>query len=268
MVELIVSLCALGLIVSVPMILWRPWRSYGKKLAVVSFLGVISAGFIGQHIEDSDARSYGWADASTRKEAAMNGIYDSGEWADFLHDRSVKRLQQLRAIGEGKLLPVMAETSSRSLRPQEQSVLLTIVDQARFSFVSAKTEMQEGATKPWRATALCNNLKSLSAQNWLGTISKLTTNGEGKGVVSVSIGDEIEIQTWNNAASDIFHETLIEPGTALYNRLLELEVGDDVLVTGQFLGDETDCLRETSITIRGSMMSPEFLFKFHDIQKL
>ncbi|MNF12751.1 hypothetical protein D3C80_2143530 [compost metagenome] len=61
--------------------------------------------------------------------------------------------------------------------------------------------------------------------------------------------------------------TLIDKGTPLYSALLTMSVGDAVTVSGGFLPSEEDGVKETSLTIRGSMSDPEFLFRFNDISK-
>jgi hypothetical protein len=46
---------------------------------------------------------------------------------------------------------------------------------------------------------------------------------------------------------------------------LNLQNGQTVRFSGQFFRDDTDCIRETSLTMSGSMREPEFLFRFSDI---
>jgi hypothetical protein len=65
-------------------------------------------------------------------------------------------------------------------------------------------------------------------------ISHLSTNNDGRGILTIKIADDIEIGTWNNAVSDKFHHTLIEPDSAVYPSDLELRKGMPVIFSGEF----------------------------------
>jgi len=97
----------------------------------------------------------------------------------------------------------------------------------------------------------------------------METNSEGKGIISVQLdGAEIRVETWNNAISDLTNNTLIEHGSLLYKTISELKLGDKVIFSGTFLSGEDDYIAEKSLTEFGSMTSPEFTFRFTDIEKL
>jgi hypothetical protein len=84
----------------------------------------------------------------------------------------------------------------------------------------------------------------------------------------VRISPDIEIKTWNNALSDIASNTLIEKGTPVFNRLFDLSNGQRVRFSGAFLPSDSDFIKETSMTIDGSMRNPEFLFKFKSVSPI
>lgn len=96
---------------------------------------------------------------------------------------------------------------------------------------------------------------------------RLETNSEGKAAITVRLEQDVDLQTWNNELSDAVHTTMIDKGTPLYAILMHMSVGEKVKVSGNFIRDEADGIFENSITIRGAMTAPEFLFRFTEISK-
>jgi hypothetical protein len=147
----------------------------------------------------------------------------------------------------------------------EQS-FLRIVEDSRDQYSKGANEMQQGATRPMRAKQLCGLLKSLSFSNWVGKVSVLTSNGDGKGVFGVEVGKDITLKTWNNSFSDVFDKTMIEPGTPLFGSASATHIGQSVKVSGTFFSSTTDCIEESSITLGGSMTGPDFMVRFSKVE--
>ena len=84
--------------------------------------------------------------------------------------------------------------------------------------------------------------------------------------MSIKISPNIHIKTWNNSLSDIMDNTLIEKNSPVYKSLFNLVAGQDVKFSGNFFISQEDYIKETSLTIDGSMNDPEFLFKFKEIK--
>ena len=143
-----------------------------------------------------------------------------------------------------------------------------IVESARSDHRAADTDFKKGATRPARAKALCQSKGGRDINDWIGRITTLTTNGDGKGVVEVRISDHLTLKTWNNSLSDIADKTLIEPGSRVFRQLDQLHRGDKVKFTGSFSSSQTDCFTESSVTLSGSMNDPEFIMRFRSIEKL
>ncbi|WP_316224977.1 MULTISPECIES: hypothetical protein [unclassified Bradyrhizobium] len=152
--------------------------------------------------------------------------------------------------------------------PADQDRFIKIVEEARGNYQAADTDFRKGATRPARGKALCQFKSNRDVSDWIGKVTTLTTNGDGKGVVEISISDHITIKTWNNSLSDISDATLIEPGSSVFNQLGELHRGDKVKFSGGLSRSDTDCFREGSMTLQGSMTDPEFIMRFRSIQKL
>ena len=142
-------------------------------------------------------------------------------------------------------------------------VLKSIVDAK-----GAQNDMQKGGILSSRNNEICKILPSLNVKNWIGTVKKVDSNSDGKGVLYVSIAKDVSVQTWNNALSDIFDKTLLEPNSAIFNKASNLKTGQKVQFDGNFFSDEEKCVQESSITLDGKLDEPEFVFKFHDINPL
>lgn len=156
-------------------------------------------------------------------------------------------------------------------RPDLQTQFISVVNSATATFSAAgRDEFAQGATRPARRQAICATAlgREPVVQDWVGQVSTRSTNNEGKGVLRISIGPDVAVKTWNNALSDIGDRTLIEPGSPAFNVMGTLRNGDWVRFSGRFFPDQTDCVREPSMTIRGTMTSPEFIFRFDDIRRI
>src|SRR5699024_7134990 len=106
--------------------------------------------------------------------------------------------------------------------PATQQALYAAVDQGRTDAESAETDLQRANVLNVRSETLCETVPDGAVQEWIGTVETVDANGEGKAVVVISIEDDIEVGTWNNAFSDISDNTLIEQGDPLYDAALEL----------------------------------------------
>jgi hypothetical protein len=47
---------------------------------------------------------------------------------------------------------------------------------------------------------------------------------------------------------------------------MQMRRGDQVRFSGDFIRNDTDCVKETSLTLAGSMTDPDFLFRFGDVE--
>lgn len=146
--------------------------------------------------------------------------------------------------------------------PSEQSEFVRIIENARAAYNAAQNDMAKGGIRSERKQAICNLLKSGYKENWIGSINELSSNSEGKGVLSVSIGEKITLETWNNALSDFSAQTLIDPHSELFKTVSKLQEGDEIVFSGHFFAGDNDCIEEQSFTLNGSLKTPSFTFQF------
>jgi len=149
--------------------------------------------------------------------------------------------------------------------PEAERLLVAAVEKGRAAYVAGANEMAQGAARPARAKEICAVLKDVRVTNWLGEVETLSSNSDGLGVLSIQIAKGISIKTWNNAISDTGDMTLIDPESAVFKQAVALRKGQSVRFGGQFFRNSTDCIREGSLTLKGSLTQPEFIFRFSDL---
>lgn len=155
--------------------------------------------------------------------------------------------------------------------PAAQQAMTEAVEQGRADAESAETDLQRANVLNVRSDALCSAIPDGAVQEWVGTVVTVDANGEGKAVVVVSIEEDIEIGTWNNALSDVSDNTLIEQGDPLYDAALALAPGDTVTFSGTLKsGTEgnDECYYASNMTEVMSIDSPDYIINFSDLQKV
>ena len=155
--------------------------------------------------------------------------------------------------------------------PAAQQAMSDAVEQGRLDAEDAESDLQRANVLNVRSETMCDSVPDGAVDQWVGTVVTVDANGEGKAVVVVSIEDDIEIGTWNNAFSDISDNTLIEQGTPLYDAALELVPGDTVRFSGTLKsgseGNDT-CYYTSNLTEVMSIESPDYIISFSDLQKV
>lgn len=154
-------------------------------------------------------------------------------------------------------------------QPSAQKRLIEIVESSRDQFSQAKNDLAKGATRPARAKAICAVIRpGQTVRDWVGKVHTLSSNGDGHGVLYVEIADDIRVGTVDNALGDIAYPSLIEGSSSLMQTASSLTKGQKIRFSGRFFQGDADCLAEASLTQRGSMQSPDFIFRFTAISPL
>ncbi len=148
---------------------------------------------------------------------------------------------------------------------------LSILAQASNAYTAGdKTEFQQGVIYRHREMDIARLFgASYEVHNWKGKVYKLSSNGDGDGILEVTIQDDfVWLTTWNNALSDTFDNTLVKPTSPVYNQLANLREGDDVVFSGRMVvGSSGDAIKSTDMSMDSKMKEPEFLFVFTDVHK-
>jgi hypothetical protein len=152
--------------------------------------------------------------------------------------------------------------------PTDQVRFIQVIDQARSQYKSGQTNFQKGAVRPSRAHLICAVLKSPRVEAWIGTIDKLSTIGDGDGVLTINIANKISVGTWNTANSDKAHNTIIKSKSSLYHDLLRMKKGDTVRIYGHLLRRDLDCYWEMNSTLDKSIEEPSWAIRFSRIDRV
>ena len=92
------------------------------------------------------------------------------------------------------------------------------------AYAEAQNDMAKGATRQQRAKAICAAIKSPMVRDWIGTVYKLSSNNEGKGVLGFdSCPTTLWVKTHNNAFSDTGDHTLIDPESPVFAKAVALK---------------------------------------------
>ncbi len=133
--------------------------------------------------------------------------------------------------------------------PMDERKFLSVVRAFQIRYRAAPNEFQKSALRRERAAALANIVPSFTVEGWTGRVSAMEITSDGKGILAVRLpgNDSTTVRTWNNGLSDIGSGTLIPQGSALYERVANLAVGDKVSFDGIFASGNLDFLRDARL---------------------
>ena len=157
----------------------------------------------------------------------------------------------------------VAKTPEEPL-PEAQKSFLALIDSASQQYTAAKTDLQRSEIVRSRDSQLCSST-GMSFNGWVGEVLEVGANGEGKAHISVKIASSVRLKTWNNAYSDRADNTLIPSGSDLFNRLVKLEKGKKVTISGTFIADNNPCIRTSNMTETFRAADPDFIVHFTDV---
>jgi hypothetical protein len=153
--------------------------------------------------------------------------------------------------------------------PALQKRFLAAVTSAQDKAEAADNDLQLGAALSTRNKAICSMVGRGAVRGWVGEVSTLDANGDGKGILEIKLADDVEVGTWNNFLSDAVDETLIEPGP-LFDKIIALEEGQRVRFSGELveeLGGDP-CINDSRMTLYGKVSDPFFIFRFSDVRPI
>jgi hypothetical protein len=127
-------------------------------------------------------------------------------------------------------------------------------------------ELRLAELRSARAEALRQAMGTTQISSWTATLTKPRTTGDGDAVVQVRLPCGATLKTWNNAMTDAGSGTLIAHDSPLYGTLAKLHEDQLVVIDGHLFQGARDGFTELSFTEPGSMLHPEFLFRFLNIR--
>lgn len=147
-----------------------------------------------------------------------------------------------------------------------QIKMSTLISDYQTKYDSADNDLQRGNLRLERDESICSAIGGSKVSGWSGVVEDFGATSEGYAYLTIAVGPDITLETWNNGFSDAFDNTLIERGTTLYDTLLSLKKGQVVTFSGTFVKGDGACLDTKNLTEFFAMYSPEFVFKFSSLK--
>jgi len=173
------------------------------------------------------------------------------------------------------LISSCSDSKKISPYPQDQEIFLKELT----NFSNQYRNNENGAFRTQLRMKRSNWLKSYfqankNLTNWTGWIKEINTSSVDNSIeIKLEFqGYYVTIQTTNNFISDNAspgQKTMIDFNSDFGKKIIGFNIGQKVRFSGNFFPDEyEDGITEMSITESGSMLDPEFLFFFSDINPI
>jgi len=167
-------------------------------------------------------------------------------------------------------LPPALATPLRQDPPADEGAFCTIIrdfaQQYQSLSATAGNESKLAELRWARAEALRQALGTTRVSSWTATLTRPRTTGDGSAVVEVRLPCGVTLKTWSNSNSDVGSDTLIAHGSPLFVEIGKLHEDQQVVIDGQLFQGAPDGFTELSLSEHGSMLNPEFLFRFANIR--
>ena len=171
----------------------------------------------------------------------------------------------------GAMMLVASIASSQNVQiPADQRQFVSIVTGFIDPYTTATNDLLKSRQRRGRKAALEEAFPNTGFSNWVGTLTRLGTTGDGDAYVGITLaGTNIIINTTNNGFSESLsrNKTLVKDGTAVFEQLIQLSEGDIVTISGNFFSGRQDHFSEGSLTERGSMVEPAYLIAVSSIKR-
>lgn len=249
----------------------RAW--YRKKRYVLPVATVLAIGFLGSLGDDDEPTTSAAPGAAATREPGPDPEQEaSADAAAQAEAEAAAAKAEADAVAAAEAQAAAAAeaaaaaAASYGAQPADQVAFLQAVQKAQHGVADAGNDLQVAALKAERDAAICALLPTRTVAGWTGKVTGIDANGEGKGIVSVDVAEDVEIGTWNNFLSDAGDETLIEASSPVFQSVLTLTEGQVVRFSGTFAeGSGDGCIREASLTLSGGLETPGFKFRFSEI---
>jgi hypothetical protein len=183
---------------------------------------------------------------------------------------SVAAVATVPSAAASTALPPALATPLRQDPPADEGAFCTIIrdfaQQYQSLSATAGNESKLAELRWARAEALRQALGTTRVSSWTATLTRPRTTGDGSAVVEVRLPCGVTLKTWSNSNSDVGSDTLIAHGSPLFVEIGKLHEDQQVVIDGQLFQGAPDGFTELSLSEHGSMLNPEFLFRFANIR--
>lgn len=154
---------------------------------------------------------------------------------------------------------------------QELPILPSTIGVKQLRFLAALEEARtagtvtdaaaQAAARTQRLASICQVIQEPAVTSWIARVKGMTSDADGRGLISVEIGNHVILTTATNPQTEAEAATLIPRKSTLYTEVSRFKTGDMVTITGEFVPGTDACVREVG-DLRTMLTEPAFLFKF------
>lgn len=202
--------------------------------------------------------------------AVVGSVTDNKDEISKKVDKASSDIKKTVSDGQADIKKTVEDTKDKVTKtpeeplPEAQKKFLALIDTASKQYTDAKTDLQRSEIVRSRDSQLCSST-GMAFNGWVGTVLDVGANGEGKAYLEVEVAPSVKLQTWNNAYSDRTDKTLIPSGSALFDRLVKLEKGKKVTISGTFIAADNPCIKTSNLTEAFRAADPDFIVHFTDV---
>jgi hypothetical protein len=170
-------------------------------------------------------------------------------------------------VGRSNVGVDISDGGAGELGPNEQRKFMESLESFISAYNAAPNELKKSSLRIDRKEAIKKLLPSLRVRDWEGILEPMTTNSNGDATIRVKLGQSDSVRLVTHGGWSSFSARPVRIGTPVYAKFADLQAGDAILVSGEFVIGTRDYLAEVSMTERGSMTDPAFIFIFDDVKK-
>lgn len=140
---------------------------------------------------------------------------------------------------------------------------LAALEEARTAGTASDAAAQTAA-RTQRLAAICQVIQEPAVTNWIAKVKGMATDNEGRGLISVEVGNHVILTTATSPQTEAEIGTLIPRKSTLFTEVNRFKAGDTVTISGEFVAGTDACVREAG-DARATLAEPAFLFKFTNL---
>lgn len=153
-------------------------------------------------------------------------------------------------------------TDAQTIAPDSEKSFLSIIMSYRVSWDEAKNDIVREEVRPSRDRDICR--RQIDVKDWIGSVREISDflNENDAATFSIDLPSDVSLTTGGLINNN---GTLIQRGSDLFKVITDLSVNQHVIFSGRFILNQ-GCPEEISLTDKGSISAPEYLFLFTDVR--
>lgn len=161
--------------------------------------------------------------------------------------------------------------------PNDETAFVKLADYYGGSRYIDANVLQIVPMRKERAAAFCSAVKDGLVKGWVGRVEEVSATTRGDAILRLYLygPGTVEIENWNERTNAMEDRLAVPQDSPMFATIAGLKSLDLVRFDGEFQSDDGDCFRTDASAkadqdgnLAPTMMSPKFMFKFADMQKL